>query len=113
MVRGDESGLKQLTLILLDNAMKYVSEQGEIRLELRAENGKARLSVSNSFSGELETDKVFDRFYRSDRSRSRSSGGYGLGLAIAKSITDLHGGTIKLKNRGGMAEFIVEIPAAD
>lgn len=113
MIRGDESRIKQLTLILLDNAMKYVSERGEIRLELKSENGRARLIVSNSFSGELETDKVFDRFYRSDQSRTRSSGGYGLGLAIAKSITDLHGGTIRLKNRDGAAEFIVEIPVAD
>ena len=54
---------------------------------------------------------MFDRFYRADKSRARSSGGYGLGLAIAKSITDLHNGTITLSGSGGYAVFTVEIPA--
>ena len=110
-IKGDEGQIKQLVLILLDNAMKYVSEKGEIRLELKKSGGKARLTVSNSYSGELEERKVFDRFYRADESRARSSGGYGLGLAIAKSITDLHKGSIGLKTEEGFAVFTVEIPA--
>ncbi len=110
-IKGDEGQIKQLVVILLDNAMKYVSEDGEIRLELKKSGGKARLTVSNTYSGELEETKVFDRFYRADKSRARSSGGYGLGLAIAKSITDLHKGTITLSGSGGCAVFTVEIPA--
>ena len=110
-IKGDEGQIKQLVVILLDNAMKYVSENGEIRLELKKSGGKARLTVSNTYSGDLEETKVFDRFYRADKSRARSSGGYGLGLAIAKSITELHKGTITLSGSGGCAVFTVEIPA--
>ncbi len=109
-ILGDESRIKQLVLILLDNAVKYTETGGEISLSLKKAEGKARLTVRNSCEKPLDDEKIFDRFYREDESRARSAGGYGLGLAIAKSITELHKGTIKLANLPGAAEFTAEIP---
>ena len=85
--------------ILIDNACKYAAPDSAIRLELAREGSKARYSVTNQ-GDPIDPDDlehIFDRFYRSDKSRERSesTGGFGLGLAIAKSIAEAHGGTIK------------------
>ncbi len=109
-ILGDESRIKQLVLILLDNAVKYTETGGEISLSLKKAENKARLTVRNSCENPLDDEKIFDRFYREDESRARSAGGYGLGLAIAKSITELHKGSIKLANLPGAAEFTADIP---
>ncbi len=111
-INGDESQIKQLVLILLDNAVKYTKERGTIDIRLKKTDNKARLTVKNTCDEPLENDRIFDRFYRSDKSRARASGGYGLGLAIAKSIVTRHKGGIILKSENGYAEFIVEIPLA-
>lgn len=114
-VKGDLGQLKQLIMILLDNAVKYTNEGGSVEVTLSRSEGKARLSVKNTGEGIKAEDaaKIFDRFYRSDKSRSRQSGGYGLGLAIAKTIAVSHKGDIKLKSEPDkFTEFIVELPAA-
>lgn len=80
-------------MILIDNAMKYSNKNGTISVVFsQAETGKPVLAVRNTGVGipEDERMRVFDRFYRSDFSRTRESGGYGLGLAIAKAIADRH-----------------------
>ena len=94
--KGDESKNRQLLSILIENAMKHSNCHGEIDVVLKKNNQKISLSVKNTGPGisESEREKIFERFYRSDLSRSRETGGYGLGLAIAKSITDLHKGKI-------------------
>ena len=76
-------------------------------------NETARFIIKNTGNGIPPEDisKIFDRFYRSDKSRDRKSGGYGLGLSIAKSIVVSHKGTIKLKSEPNkFTEFIVELP---
>jgi two-component system, OmpR family, sensor histidine kinase CiaH len=96
MIQGNSEQLKQVVMILLDNALKYTDLPGTINLVLKKECDNLLLSVTNSGKGipaEL-LDKVFDRFYRVDKSRSRNSGGHGLGLSIAKAIVSQHGGKI-------------------
>ena len=94
VLTGDESLIRRLTSILLDNAVKYCDEKGSIAVNL---TGKRRvvLTVENSYKDveNTELDKLFDRFYRSDKVRTYS-GSYGVGLSIAKSIAESHGGEI-------------------
>lgn len=97
---GDEGQIKQLIAILLDNACKYVKPKGTITVTLEKRQEKIWLEVKNT--GDIipreELDHLFERFYRSDKSRSRKAGGYGLGLAIAKTITENHKGRIKARS---------------
>ena len=88
-IKGDKQSVKNLLTILLDNAIKHSSANAIIDVTLKKE-GKTILSVTNTGSNvpDEDSDKVFERFYRGDSSRSRSSGGSGLGLAIAKTIAD-------------------------
>ncbi len=88
--KGDRESVRKIVTILLDNAVKYASVGGVIKISLTKENGKTSLTVFNTGSNipDKESNKIFDRFYRGDNSRSRESGGSGLGLSIAKSIAD-------------------------
>jgi signal transduction histidine kinase len=96
MVKGDAEQIKQVVLILLDNAIKYTNRNGTIDLSLKKAHGQVLFSITNSGRGISKEDlpKVFDRFYRTDPSRTKGSGGYGLGLSVAKSIIHRHGGKI-------------------
>ena len=94
---GDQKAVTQLISILLDNAVKYSPEGGVIRVSLNKSGSKTVLSVSNDTEGTLtkeNTDRMFDRFYRTDGSRNSETGGYGIGLSIAKGISEAHGGKI-------------------
>ena len=98
-MKGDESQLKQLVVILLDNACKYAKGNGAITLLLKSAQDRVRLSVNNT--GEPipkeQLPHIFERFYRADDgARDRKQGGYGLGLAIAKSIVASHHGRISV-----------------
>lgn len=95
-VTGDASRLRRLVTTLLDNACKYVEEGGRIAVTLRQTARRIELHVHNTGTVIAEEDlpHVFDRFYRADKARTRSEGSYGLGLAIAREITEEHGGTI-------------------
>ena len=92
LYKGDLLSVKKLVSILLDNAVKHADPCGEILVTLKKENGKTVLTVFNSgsFVPTEDSNKVFERFYRGDSSRSRESGGSGLGLSIAKSIADIN-----------------------
>ena len=94
---GDESRLRQVVSILMDNAVKYCSEHGKIAVRLAADKS-VRLAVTNDYtvSESFDPERVFERFYRADKART-SDGGYGLGLSIAKSIVVLHKGEIRAK----------------
>lgn len=94
--KGNEEAIRHLVTILIDNAIKHSDEKGIIRVTLTSSGNKKIFQVYNTGNGirNSEKDKIFERFYRSDESRSKSTGGYGLGLSIAKAITDAHGGTI-------------------
>ena len=109
---GDKNSISQLTSILLDNAMKYSSENGVINVILSKDKNIV-LEISNTSdcipTGNL--DRLFDRFYRADSSRSRETGGYGIGLSVAKAIAISHGGTIEALRQGDKTiRFVVTIP---
>ena len=93
----NHQSIKELISILLDNAVKYCDEQGDIQIKL-FQNKKTHIWISNQYMDidKLNTDSMFDRFYRGDTSR-KSDGSFGLGLSIASSITELHQGTISAK----------------
>lgn len=112
VISGDEDKIKQLINILLDNAGKYSAENSTIKAVLTKESksGKVMLTVSNA-SEEIpreRLERLFDRFYRLDDSRSRKTGGSGLGLNIARSITESHGGKISAHHQDGVTSFTVE-----
>ena len=97
-LEGSEKDIRQLTSILLDNALKYSPAGTKITLRLERGPRTIRLSVSNDIEQPMDKEtlgRLFDRFYRTDSSRSASTGGYGLGLAIASGIVAAHKGKIR------------------
>ena len=112
-VMGDETMLRRLADILLDNAFKYTPPPGSVRLSLEQKADSAVITVQDSGVGIAQEDqsKIFERFYRVDKARSRALGGTGLGLAIAQWIVTQHGGSITVESRlGAGATFRVELP---
>ena len=110
--RGDEYAIRQLVSVLLDNAVKYADSGGSIRFRLEAAPKGAVLRVSNPCAGldTTELDKLFDRFYRPDRSRSKQTGGFGVGLSIARSIVEAHHGSIRAEcPEDGIIQFVVAL----
>ncbi len=113
-VAGDGQRLREVLLILLDNAFKYSDEGGSVSVRLAAEGSGVRLAVADKGHGIPASDlpHVFDRFYRVDKARSREMGGTGLGLAIALWITEEHGGTVRLESVAGEGTTVtVGLPA--
>ena len=109
---GDEKQIKKLVSILIDNAIQYSGVNGEVRVTLRADGSRLHISVFNTGSGvpNEELDKIFERFYRSDESRSRETGVYGIGLSIAKAIVKSHKGRITVSNEyGKWIRFVVTL----
>ena len=90
-------------LNLLDNAVKYTPEGGDISVGLTAHNGNVRVVVHDTGIGIPEADQrhVFDRFYRVDKARSRTLGGAGLGLSIVDWIVKAHGGEVSVRSVPG------------
>ena len=112
---GNESRLRQLTTILVDNAIKYCDNDGEITVLLSAlRKGKSglRLCVSNTFANgkDVDINRFFDRFYREDSSHNIDKGGYGIGLSMAESICKQAGGSIKAVWKDGVISFICQLP---
>ena len=125
-VNGDRNALRQLVGILLDNACKYCTtgENGtaEVIVQLTGERSKTAskgspqkvfLEISNTANevSEKELHRLFDRFYRTDRSRNREGGSYGLGLSIAKDIVDAHAGEITASYCDG--RFCIKVAMRD
>lgn len=100
IVKGDHSRLRQLLIILVDNALKYTPASGRVTIELIAQRHRALLRVADTGIGMTreEMTHAFDRFYRADQARKRESGGTGLGLSIAKWIVETHGGKISIQS---------------
>ena len=112
-INADEQKLKQLAIILVDNAIKYTPEGGAVLVRLeKFDDSRAVFAVMDSGIGiaEEDLDKVFERFYRVDKARSREMGGNGLGLAIAAEIVKLHEGKISVASKlGEGTKFTVEL----
>jgi signal transduction histidine kinase len=96
LVKGDPEQIKQVILILLDNAIKYTKEQGHIDIYLKKTKRSIEFTIKNTGEGinRKNISRIFDRFYRTDPSRATETGGYGLGLSVAKAIVDRHNGRI-------------------
>lgn len=96
IVHIDQKRFEQVMINLLDNALKHSDEGSTVSIDVRAENKKVVMIVSDEGTGIPEEDlpHIFERLYRVDKSRSRASGGTGLGLAIVKEIIEAHGGSI-------------------
>jgi heavy metal sensor kinase len=113
-VKADAIAIDRLLLILLDNAVKYSPSGGRCEIALSQSETHAQITVRDSGEGipESELKNIFDRFYRVDRVRSKNTGGAGLGLAIARWITEMHGGTIAAKSTlGAGSVFQIKLPA--
>ncbi|MEE8369513.1 MAG: HAMP domain-containing sensor histidine kinase [Dehalococcoidia bacterium] len=113
-VRGDQDRLRELVVILLDNAIKYSDPGTSVRVQLRPLSGRAQIQVSDKGRGipAEALPHIFDRFYRVDKARSREMGGAGLGLSIAKWIVDSHKGTIQVESEPQEGTRVaVEFPA--
>ena len=114
MVWGDPDGITQVCYNLLDNAVKFASPGSVIGIKVAASAGKARVSVRNQ--GETipkeELSMLFDRFHKTDRSRSMDRDGVGLGLYIVKSILDAHKEDITVTSQDGVTEFTFTLTLA-
>ncbi len=111
-VQGDSFRIEQMVINLVDNAIKY-TDQGEVRVSLKKGLNSLVLEVRDTGTGipEESQERIFERFYVVDRSRSRKMGGAGLGLSIVKHIVNLHGGTIRVESKIGQgATFAVSLP---
>jgi signal transduction histidine kinase len=112
-VAGDENLLRRLADILLDNAFKYTAAPGSVSLRLEKREHSAAITIQDSGIGipQDEQGKIFERFYRVDKSRTRAHGGNGLGLSIAQWIVSQHHGSIAVESRPGEGStFRVELP---
>lgn len=100
---GDRGSIQKIISILLDNAVKYSDEGGQIQLDVYRRHGKARIEVFNTcnLADTSDLNRLFDRFYRMDESRSVHSGGTGIGLSMALAIAETHGGKITVKSPTG------------
>lgn len=107
-IKGDYDKIRQLIVILLDNAIKY-TEEGSIKVSLKVEKHKKVLIIKDTGIGIKQEDikKLFDRFYRADKARNRQAGGTGLGLSIAKWIVDVHKGTIEIESTLGKGSMFI------
>lgn len=113
-VTADQDNITQVVYNLLDNACKYGAEGGVIRVSVIHENTKTRVSIANS-GKEIPSDMlpyIFDRFYKTDKSRGMDSNSMGLGLFIVKSILNMHGEDINATSRDGVTTFTFTLPTA-
>ena len=108
---ADASAIQQLVTILVDNAIKYCDDHGEVVVGLASpRRGRVTLTVSNTYAEgkNAEFNKFFERFYRDDEAHS-NEGGYGIGLSVAESICTRYGGSIKAGWKNGMAVFTCQL----
>jgi len=114
-VRGSREQLRQLVVILVDNALRYTARGGRVDVDVARRDGSAVMAVTDTGIGipPEALAHVFERFYRADEARTRDSGGAGLGLAIAQKLVDEHGGRISAESTPGQGStFTVTLPLA-
>ena len=112
-VQGDSQFLRQLFVILIDNAVKYTPAPGKINVTLAASNGSAILTVADTGIGiePADLENIFERFYRADKARSRETGRHWPGLAIGRWIAESHRGTLSAQSKPGAGStFSVHLP---
>ena len=112
---ADRGRISQVIANLLSNALKYTDEDGKITISIKKKNDIAELVVEDTGIGisKEEQARVFERFYRTDKSRTRKTGGAGIGLSITKAIVQAHRGTFHCESEPGKgSRFIVTLPIA-
>ena len=112
-VFGDAFRLKQALVNLVDNAIKYSKPGGEVKISAGADDAQVVIEIKDNGIGISQADqqRIFERFYRVDKSRSRTQGGSGLGLAIVKKIAEEHGGTVSVESTlGEGSTFRITLP---
>ena len=110
---GDEELIRRMVMNLIDNAIRYTPEGGNVTAALEANDAGLRIRIADTGVGIAPeaAPHVFERFYRSDKARSRSDGGFGLGLAIVKWIAEVHNGAVELESTPGVGStFTVTLP---
>lgn len=112
-IKADKRGLQQIVSILMDNAVKYCDENGEItvRLESRARGKGAKIVISNTYAEgkDVDTSRFFERFYRQDESHNSEKSGFGIGLSMAKEIAERMKGKLRVNYSGDTISFTVEV----
>ena len=112
---ADEDKLRQVLVNLLDNAIKYSPDGGDVTVELAGGQGRVRLTVADSGLGIplAEQERIFEKFYRLDPALTRGVGGSGLGLFISRELVSRMGGSLNVRSQPGSgAAFVVDLPAA-
>jgi len=114
-VLAEKRALEQILVNLVDNAIKYTPDGGEVRAGITREDGEALIEVANSGPGipAKHLPRIFERFYRIDAGRSRALGGTGLGLSIVKHLVAKIRGGITVDSRDGWTRFQLRLPYAD
>lgn len=115
MLAADAGRIRQAVENLLSNALRYTDKDGSVTLSLGRSEGDVYIRVTDTGIGIPEKDLpyIFERFYRTDKSRTRSSGGIGIGLAITKAIVEAHRGSVKAESREGEGStFTITLPSA-
>ncbi|MCR4435476.1 MAG: ATP-binding protein [Clostridiales bacterium] len=113
-INANRDRIKQMFINLIDNGIKYNTENGSVTIKAFKGEGKVSISVKDTGIGIApeHLPRIFERFYRVDKGRSRSMGGTGLGLSIVKHIVNLYNGDIKVSSELGKGtEFIIQLPA--
>ncbi len=114
-IKGDQDLIHQVVYNLVENAVKFTNEGGYIKIKIRQRANDMYVSICNSGMGIPSTDinHIFDRFYKTDKSRSQDKTGVGLGLYIVKTIITLHGGKIEARSQeGSHCEFEFHLPVS-
>ncbi|WP_090302315.1 sensor histidine kinase [Pseudobutyrivibrio sp. ACV-2] len=110
---ADKNRISQVISNLLSNALKYTDEDGAINISISKKDNAMEFAVEDTGIGisKEEQPRVFERFYRTDKSRTRKTGGAGIGLTITKAIVQAHHGTILVESEpGNGSKFIVTLP---
>ena len=107
-VKGSKSLLEELVYNLVDNAIRYNVENGSVEVSINERDGRTVLTVKDTGIGipEKYQSRIFERFFRVDKSRSKATGGTGLGLAIVKHTVEYLGGTLKLESEENIGTTI-------
>jgi signal transduction histidine kinase len=114
-IEADAERVHQVIFNLVDNAVRFTPEGGEVRIEAQRHNGAVEVRVADTGVGipAEALPRLFERFYRVDAARARGDGGTGIGLAIARSVVEAHGGTIRAESEPGHGStFSFDLPIA-